>query len=194
MLHLNVNIHLHAVPNCFANFWWKRLRRMANPLQLSKTLVVLIASCNCTYIYIWSAGPHSFLVNIQNVSKGRALHWNVAFIPNCSCKFYKESLEAQGQPAATLKDFACSDCFWQLHIWSAGPHSFLVNIRNISKGRTELECCTQTLICMLPNCSANSWRKRLRRMANPLQLSKTLAVLIASGSCTYRQLVPIHSL
>ena len=31
-------------------------------------------------------------------------------------------------------------------------------------------------------------------MANPLQLSQTLAILIASCNCTYGQLVPTHSL
>ena len=39
-----------------------------------------------------------------------------------------------GQPTATLKYFGRSDCFLQLHIWSAGPNSFRVhvNIQSIS--------------------------------------------------------------
>ena len=51
---------------------------------------------------------------------------------------YKETMKlgGHGQPIATLRDFGHSDCFLQLRMrtWSAGPHSFLVNIQNVSKG------------------------------------------------------------
>ena len=137
---------LHSYQTVPANFTRKCLGRKANPLQLSKTLAVLIASCICIYGLL---GPHSFLVNIQNDSKGRALHWNVAFIPNCSRKFYKETLGAQGQPTATLKDFGCSDCFLQLCKWSAWSQLNPCKYSECFKGaRTALKCCncTQTFI------------------------------------------------
>ena len=124
---LNSNI-LHALSNCPRKFERKRLGRIVNPLQLSKTLAVLNASCNCKYGQL---------------------------APLIPCKY--------------------SECF---------------------KGaRTALICCTQTFICMQYHTfPANFTRKRLRRMANPLQLSRTLSVLIASCNCTYGQLVPTDSL
>ena len=99
------------------------------------------------------------------------------------------------QPTAALKEFGRSDCFLLLSICSAGPHSFLVNIQNVSKGRTlhwnvalkhSCACCTKLFPQILG--------KRLGLMANSLQPSKTLDVLIASCSCTYGHLVPIHFL
>ena len=60
------------------------------------------------------------------------LHSNICMhaVPNLSCKFYKETLGAHGQPPATLRVFGSSDGFLQLRAWSAGPHSFVVNICN----------------------------------------------------------------
>ena len=64
------------------------------------------------------------------------LHSNIHMhaVPNLSHKIYEETLGAHGQPTATLRDFGRSDCFLELRTWSAGPHSFLVNIQNVSKG------------------------------------------------------------
>ena len=113
MLHSNIHLNV-VVAKLSANLEWKHLRRMPNR-----------SGC-FLQLRIWWSGPHSFLVNIQNVSKGlrRALHWKVALIPNW----------VHGQPNVTLKYFGRSDCFLQLRIWLAGPHSFLVNMHNVSKG------------------------------------------------------------
>ena len=55
-------------------------------------------------------------------------------------RLFPENLKGNAsgaKPLQFLKDFGRYDCFLQLHIWSAGPHSFLanINIQNVSKGR-----------------------------------------------------------
>ena len=95
---------------------------------------------------IWSAGPHSFLVNIQNVVRGAHciemlhsiisvhMHAGLPQLLTVPANF-KRNAVVHGLPTTILKDFGRSQCFLQLRIWSAVPHSFLVNIQNVSKGR-----------------------------------------------------------
>jgi hypothetical protein len=110
---------------------------MVKPLQSSKILAVLIASCSCAYSKLV---PTHFCKYLECFKGARTA------LKCCTqtfmCMLYqtvpqilKETLGAHGQLTATLKDFGRFDCFMQLQcIWSAGPHSFLVNIQNVSRG------------------------------------------------------------
>ena len=99
--------------------------------QPTRTLKDFESSDCFLQLRIWSAGPHSFLVNIQviSIAKGRAqvLHWYFALKQSYACctkqqlNILKETLGAHGQPTATLKNIGGSDCFLQLHIWSPVP-------------------------------------------------------------------------
>ena len=173
---------------------WKEMFRAHS--QPTATLKDFGRSDCFLQLRIWSAGPHSFLVNIQNVSKGRALHWNVALkhssacctkFVNCSRNFERKCLGHMANPTATLKDFGRSDCFLPLRIWSAGPHSFFVNIQNVSKGRAALHW----NIALQYECVATH-ALLIEKLGTHSQATATLKDFGRVCSCAYSKLVPTH--
>ena len=127
--------------------------------QPSKTLAVMTASCYCAYGQMGSIHSLEIFRMFQRGARCiEILHSNI-YDMSYSPKLVMETLKlgARGQATATLKDFGHSDCFLQLRIWSAGPHSFLatVNIQNVSIwGARCIEMLHSNIhVHAVPNCS-----------------------------------------
>ena len=116
-------------------------------LLFCQNLVVLqLSTVNISsrYVYLAVFTKNYFNCSIFRMFQRDAhciemLHSNIHLhaVPNSGkLIIWKGALRAHGQTTVTLKDFGRSDCFLQLHIWSAGPHSFLVNIQNVAPGAT----------------------------------------------------------
>ena len=113
-------------------------------------------------------------------------------------KFFKETPGAHGRPTTTLKDFGRSDCFLQLRIWSAGPHSFLVNIQIFSKGTHALHwnvalkhscaCCTKTVPAIVKGDAWGTWSSH----CNPQRLWPFWLLLAAAHKVGWSPFIPCN--